>query len=129
MVLPSGMLKIAFTSRSRCLTPRELQALETGSSQLPVGMDTVPMTEQMKASQCSMESSRVWKIKYHSKVMRTALCILVPKILAYRVGKLNVRYLQTWFTVLSLEGQNFRSHFALHFFLKLLGVPLSMKNL
>lgn len=60
--------------------------------------------------------------------MGTALSILVPKGLAYRVGKLGVRYLQSWFTALCLEGENFRSHFALHFFLKLLGVSLSMKN-
>lgn len=53
--------------------------------------------------------------------MRTALCILVPKVLAYRVGKLNVRYLQSWFTELSLEGGNFRSPFALHFFFEAFG--------
>lgn len=61
--------------------------------------------------------------------MRTASCILVPKVLAYKVGKLNVRYLQSGFMALSLEEGNFSSHFALHFFLELLGVSLSMKSL
>lgn len=57
------LLKIALTSRSRCLTPHELQALGTSSSQLPDGMDTVPVTEQMKASQHSVGNSRYGSLK------------------------------------------------------------------